>query len=303
AATEDPERWREHFVDLQRDQTVRDVLRALGAGMRAVEHVKRFTSNSTGADQGKTSGVAAIGVMSVLLGEEDLGGIGTTTYRAPYAPVSFAALAGRRRGQMFDPARITSIHQWHLEHGAVWEDVGQWKRPRYFPQGEEDMDAAVLRECAGVRDSVGMMDGTTLGKIEIRGADAARFLNRMYTNGFLKLPVGKGRYGVMCGPDGMIMDDGVTLRVADDHFFMTTTTSGAAAVLDHLEEWHQTEWPELDVSMTSVTEQWATITVAGPRSRDVIAKVAPDLDVSQEAFGFMEFRDTVLASGIPARIP
>ena len=303
AATEDPERWREHFVDLQRDQTVRDVLRALGAGMRAVEHVKRYTSISTGADQGKTSGVAAIGVMSVLLGEEDLGGIGTTTYRAPYAPVSFAALAGRRRGQMFDPARITSIHQWHLEHGAVWEDVGQWKRPRYFPQGEEDMDAAVLRECAGVRDSVGMMDGTTLGKIEIRGADAARFLNRMYTNGFLKLPVGKGRYGVMCGPDGMIMDDGVTLRVAEDHFFMTTTTSGAAAVLDHLEEWHQTEWPELDVSMTSVTEQWTTITVAGPRSRDVIAKVAPDLDVSQEAFGFMEFRDTVLASGIPARIP
>jgi sarcosine oxidase subunit alpha len=241
--------------------------------------------------------------MSVLLGEADLGGIGTTTYRAPYAPVSFAALAGRRRGQLFDPARITSLHQWHLEHGAVWEDVGQWKRPRYFPRGEEDMDAAVLRECAAVRDSVGAMDGTTLGKIEIRGADAARFLNRIYTNGFLKLPVGKGRYGVMCGPDGMIMDDGVTLRLAEDHFFMTTTSSGAAAVLDHLEEWHQTEWPELDVSMTSVTEQWTTITVAGPRSRDVIAKVAPDLDVSQEAFGFMEFRDTVLASGIPARIP
>jgi sarcosine oxidase subunit alpha len=298
-----PERWSEHLVDLQRDQSVRDVLRALGAGMRAVEHVKRYTSISTGADQGKTSGVAAIGVMSVLLGEADLGGIGTTTYRAPYAPVSFAALAGRRRGQLFDPARITSLHQWHLEHGAVWEDVGQWKRPRYFPRGEEDMDAAVLRECAAVRDSVGAMDGTTLGKIEIRGADAARFLNRIYTNGFLKLPVGKGRYGVMCGPDGMIMDDGVTLRLAEDHFFMTTTSSGAAAVLDHLEEWHQTEWPELDVSMTSVTEQWTTITVAGPRSRDVIAKVAPDLDVSQEAFGFMEFRDTVLASGIPARIP
>ncbi|AXK46387.1 FAD-dependent oxidoreductase [Brachybacterium saurashtrense] len=302
-ASEDPERWTEHIVDLQRDQSVRDVLRALGAGMRAVEHVKRYTSISTGADQGKTSGVAAIGVMSVLLGEEDLGGIGTTTYRAPYAPVSFAALAGRRRGQLFDPARITSVHQWHLENGAVWEDVGQWKRPRYFPRDGEDMDAAVLRECAAVRGSVGMMDGTTLGKIEIRGADAAQFLNRIYTNGFLKVPVGKGRYGVMCGPDGMIMDDGVTLRLAEDHFFMTTTSSGAAAVLDHLEEWHQTEWPELDVFMTSVTEQWTTITVAGPRSRDVIAKVAPHLDVSQEAFGFMEVRDTVLASGIPARIP
>ena len=303
SAQEDPERWREHVVDLQRDQTVRDVLRALGAGMRAVEHVKRYTSISTGADQGKTSGVAAIGVMSVLLGEEDLGGIGTTTYRAPYAPVSFAALAGRRRGKLFDPARITSIHPWHLEHGAEWEDVGQWKRPRYYPQGDEDMDAAVLRECAAVRTSVGAMDGTTLGKIEIRGADTARFLDRIYTNGFLKVPVGKGRYGVMCGPDGMIMDDGVTMRLAEDRFFMTTTSSGAAAVLDHLEEWHQTEWPDLDVSMTSVTEQWATITVAGPRSRDVIAKLAPGLDVSQEAFGFMEFRDTVLASGIPARIP
>ena len=302
-ATEDPERWSEHIVDLQRDQSVRDVLRALGAGMRAVEHVKRYTSISTGADQGKTSGVAAIGVMSVLLGEEDLGGIGTTTYRAPYAPVSFAALAGRRRGQMFDPARITAIHPWHLENGAEWEDVGQWKRPRYFPRDGEDMDAAVLRECAAVRTSVGAMDGTTLGKIEIRGADAARFLNRIYTNGFLKVPVGKGRYGVMCGPDGMIMDDGVTMRLAEDHFFMTTTSSGAAAVLDHLEEWHQTEWPELDVSMTSVTEQWTTITVAGPRSREVIAKMAPHLDVSQEAFAFMEVRDTVLASGIPARIP
>ena len=302
-ATEDPERWSEHIVDLQRDQSVRDVLRALGAGMRAVEHVKRYTSISTGADQGKTSGVAAIGVMSVLLGEKDLGGIGTTTYRAPYAPVSFAALSGRRRGQMFDPARITAIHPWHLENGAEWEDVGQWKRPRYFPRDGEDMDAAVLRECAAVRTSVGAMDGTTLGKIEIRGADAARFLNRIYTNGFLKVPVGKGRYGVMCGPDGMIMDDGVTMRLAEDHFFMTTTSSGAAAVLDHLEEWHQTEWPELDVSMTSVTEQWTTITVAGPRSREVIAKMAPQLDVSQEAFAFMEVRDTVLASGIPARIP
>ena len=299
----DPEAWRDHLVDLQRDQSVRDVLRAIGAGMRNVEHIKRYTSISTANDQGKTSAVPAIGVMAAILGAEDVGSFGTTAFRAPYAPVSFVALAGRRRGELFDPARRTAMHEWHVEHGALFEDVGQWKRPWYYPQDGEDMRTAVLRECAAVRESVGFMDGTTLGKIAIRGKDAATFLNRIYTNGFIKLAVGKGRYGVMCTPDGMIFDDGVTLREADDAFFMTTTSSGAAKVLDWLEEWSQTEWPELDVVFTSVTEQWSTITVAGPRSRDVIAKVAPGLDVSKEGFGFMEFRDTVLANGVPARIP
>ena len=184
----------------------------------------------------------------------------------------------------------------------MFEDVGQWKRPWYFPRPGEDMDAAVLRECAAVRTSVGFLDGTTLGKIEIRGADAADFLGRIYTNGFTKLAVGKGRYGLMCTEDGMLFDDGVTMRLAEDHFFMTTTTGGAAKVLDWLEQWHQTEWPELDVTFTSVTEQWTTIAVVGPRSRDVIAKLAPGLDVSNDAFGFMEFKEHTLASGVPARI-
>ncbi|GAB2540830.1 2Fe-2S iron-sulfur cluster-binding protein [Brachybacterium huguangmaarense] len=299
----DPELFRDHLVDLQRDQSVRDVLRAIGAGMRNVEHIKRYTSISTASDQGKTSGITAIGVMATILNEPDVGRFGQTTFRAPYAPVPFVALAGRRRGDLFDPARRTAIHPWHVEQGALFEDVGQWKRPWYYPRAGEDMDAAVLRECAAVRTSVGMMDGTTLGKIAITGADAAEFLNRIYTNGLLKLAVGKARYGVMCTPDGMVFDDGVTLREADDRFFMTTTSSGAAKVLDWLEEWSQTEWPELDVVFTSVTEQWTTVTVAGPRSRDVIAKVAPGLDLSNDAFGFMEFRDTVLANGIPARIP
>lgn len=299
----DPEAWRDHVIDHQRDQSVRDVLRALGAGMRSVEHIKRYTSISTANDQGKTSGVTAIGVMATVLGQPDPGAIGLTAFRAPYSPVAFVALAGRRRGELFDAARRTSVHDWHVEHGALFEDVGQWKRPWYYPQDGEDMDTAVLRECAAVRTSVGFMDGTTLGKIEIRGTDAARFLNRIYTNGFLKLAVGKGRYGVMCSPDGMIFDDGVTLRLSEDRFFMTTTSSGAAKVLDWLEEWHQTEWPEMDAVFTSVTEQWTTITVAGPRSRDVIAKVAPHVDVSKESFAFMEFRDTVLSNGIPARIP
>lgn len=306
-----PDDWHHHFVDFQRDQSVADVLRSTGAGMRSVEHIKRYTSISTANDQGKTSGVNAIGVIAAALrqaGEASrgIGEIGTTTYRAPFTPVAFAALAGRQRGGLFDPARKTSIHPWHVAKGALFEDVGQWKRPWYYPQDGEDMDAAVLRECAAVRDSVGFMDATTLGKIEIRGKDAGEFLNRIYTNAFKKLAPGSARYGVMCTADGMIFDDGVTLRLDDDTYFMTTTTGGAAKVLDWLEEWLQTEWPDLDVHCTSVTEQWTTIAVVGPKSRDVLAKVAPDLaangGLDAEAFPFMTFRETTLASGVRARV-
>lgn len=303
----DPGDWDEHFVDLQRDQSVADVWRATGAGMRSVEHVKRYTSIGTAHDQGKTSGVNAIGVIAAALngsasGGPGVGEIGTTTYRAPYAPVSFAALAGRERGHLFDPERTTPIHPWHVEHGAELEIVGQWLRPRHYPLAGEDMDAAVGRECRAARTGVAMMDASTLGKIEVQGPDAGEFLNRIYTNAFKKLPVGSARYGVMCKPDGMMFDDGVTLRLADDRYFMTTTTGGAANVLDWLEEWLQTEWPELDVYCTSVTEQWSTIAVVGPKSREVIARVAPDVDVSNEAFPFMTFQETTLASGVPARI-
>jgi sarcosine oxidase subunit alpha len=300
--TGEPADWNEHFVDLQRDQTVADVWRATGAGMRSVEHVKRYTSIGTAGDQGKTSGVNAIGVIAAALGDATVGEIGTTTYRAPYTPVSFAALAGRERGDLFDPARTTPVHPWHVAHGAEFEIVGQWLRPWYYPQPGENLDAAVARECRAARTGVAMMDASTLGKIEIRGADAGEFLNRIYTNAFKKLPVGSARYGVMCRPDGMVLDDGVTLRLADDRYFMTTTTGGAAGVLDWLEEWLQTEWPELDVCCTSVTEEWTTVAVVGPRSREVVARLAPDLDVSNDAFPFMTFRETTLASGIPARI-
>ncbi|MER5544008.1 sarcosine oxidase subunit alpha family protein [Streptomyces sp. NPDC002589] len=293
--------WDTHFVDLQRDVTVADVLRSTGTGMRGVEHVKRYTSLGTANDQGKTSGVNAIGVIAEALGGS-VGEIGTTAYRAPYTPVAFAALAGRERGELFDPERTTAMHHWHVAHGAVFEDVGQWKRPRYYPRLGEDMDTAVARECRAARAGVAFMDASTLGKIEIRGADAGEFLNRVYTNAFKKLTPGMARYGVMCKPDGMIFDDGVTLRLDEDRYFMTTTTGGAAAVLDWLEEWLQTEWPELDVHCTSVTEQWATVAVVGPRSRQVVAQLAPDVDLSNEALPFMAFRETTLASGIPARI-
>ncbi|MFI8219052.1 sarcosine oxidase subunit alpha family protein [Streptomyces sp. NPDC085932] len=293
--------WDTHFVDLQRDVTVADVRRSTGTGMRGVEHVKRYTSLGTANDQGKTSGVNAIGVIAGILGGSP-GEIGTTAYRAPYTPVAFAALAGRERGELFDPQRTTSLHAWHVAHGAVFENVGQWKRPRYYPRPGEDMDAAVARECRAAREGVAFMDASTLGKIEIRGADAGEFLNRVYTNAFKKLKPGTARYGVMCRPDGMIFDDGVTLRLDDNRYFMTTTTGNAAAVLDWLEEWLQTEWPHLDVYCTSVTEQWATIAVAGPRSRQVLAPLAPELDLSPEAFPFMAFRETTLAGGIPARV-
>ncbi|MFI7066170.1 2Fe-2S iron-sulfur cluster-binding protein [Kribbella sp. NPDC050124] len=298
----EPGEWDDHFVDLQRDQTVADVWRATGAGMRSVEHVKRYTSIGTGQDQGKTSGINAIGVIAAALGGEGIGAVGTTTYRAPYSPVSFAALAGRERGELFDAQRTTPIHDWHVEAGAEFEVVGQWLRPWYYPQPGEDLEAAVERECRAARTGVGMMDASTLGKIEVQGPDAGEFLNRIYTNAFKKLPIGSARYGVMCTADGMMFDDGVTLRLADDRYFLTTTTGGAAGVLDWLEEWLQTEWPDLQVYCTSVTEQWSTVAVVGPRSRDVVARVAPELDVSNEAFGFMTFRETVLASGVPARI-
>ncbi|MEU9450916.1 sarcosine oxidase subunit alpha family protein [Streptomyces sp. NPDC048277] len=297
----EPGSWDSHFVDLQRDVTVADVWRSTGAGMRGVEHVKRYTSLGTANDQGKTSGVNAIGVIAEALGGS-LGEIGTTAYRAPYTPIAFAALAGRERGELFDPERTTSIHSWHVAHGAEFEDVGQWKRPWYYPRPGEDMDTAVARECRAAREGVAFMDASTLGKIEIWGADAGEFLNRVYTNAFKKLKPGTARYGVMCKPDGMIFDDGVTLRLDDNRYFMTTTTGGAAGVLDWLEEWLQTEWPELDVHCTSVTEQWSTIAVVGPKSREVVAQLAPDVDLSAEAFPFMAFRETTLASGIPARI-
>ncbi|MBL1111079.1 sarcosine oxidase subunit alpha family protein [Streptomyces sp. 110] len=299
----EPGGWHTHFVDLQRDATVADVRRSTGSGMRGVEHVKRYTSLGTANDQGKTSGVNAIGVIAEVLGAgASPGEIGTTAYRAPYTPVAFAALAGRERGELFDPERMTSMHNWHVAQGAVFEDVGQWKRPRYYPRPGEDMDSAVARECRAAREGVAFMDASTLGKIEIWGGDAGEFLGRVYTNGFKKLRPGMARYGVMCKPDGMIFDDGVTLRLEENRYFMTTTTGGAAGVLDWLEEWLQTEWPELDVHCTSVTEQWATIAVVGPQSREVVAHLAPDVDLSNEAFPFMALRETTLASGIPARV-
>ena len=290
----------EHFIDLHRDAPASEVVRAVGAGLRSIEHVKRFTLIGTGIDQGQTANVPGAAVAAALLGESQAV-LGTHSTRPPTQPLAMGLLAGRARGARFDPVRTTPIHPWHVERGAVFEDVGQWKRPWYFPLEGEDMDAAVARECRVAREGVAMMDASTLGKIDVQGPDAAEFLNRVYTNAYDTLKVGMCRYGLMCTPDGMVFDDGVVMHVAEDHYIATTTTGGAAAVLDHMEDFLQTEWPELRVHLTSVTEQWATVALVGPGARAVLGEVAPELDLDNESFPFMAIRETALA-GVPARV-
>lgn len=288
------------FIDFQRDATLREVRRAIKAGMQSIEHVKRYTAIGTAHDQGKTSGTITMGLIGQAL-DRAPDEIGSLTFRPPFIGVPFASFAGRDRGLLTDPVRTPPIHALHVAAKAPMEDVGQWKRPWYFPLGSEDMHTAVLRECAAVRTGAGAMDASTLGKIDIQGPDAAEFLDRVYTNMFSTLKVGASRYGFMCGVDGMVFDDGVTTRLGENHFLMTTTTGGAAKVLDWLEEWLYTEWPDLKVYCTSVTEHIATVAVVGPKSRNIIAKLSPGLDVSNEAFGFMENKNADVA-GIPARI-
>ena len=296
----DPASATRQFVDVQRDATVADLVRAVGAGMRSMEHIKRYTTIGTAHDQGKTSGVVASGIVSALLGTP-VQTLGVTTFRPPYTPVAFAALAGRDRGSLYDPERVTAVHDWHVERGAVFEDVGMWKRPRYYPHPGESMETAVLRECAAVRTGVGILDGSTLGKIDVQGPDAGEFLDLLYTNMMSTLKVGMVRYGVMCSVDGMVIDDGTVMRLAEDRYMAFTTTGGAARILDWMEEWLQTEWPHLRVRLTSVTEQWHTFPVVGPRSRDVVGAVFGDLDVSNEAFPFMAWRDTAI-DGVHVRV-
>ncbi len=288
------------FVDFQNDVTADDIELAAREGFRSVEHVKRYTTTGMGTDQGKTSNVNALALLSRAVGRA-IAETGTTTFRPPYTGVPFGALAGRSRGSLVDPVRVTPIHRWHVSAGAVFEDVGQWKRARYYPKAGEDMERAVRRECLAVRDAVAIFDASTLGKIELRGPDTAELLDRVYTNNFKSLAIGRCRYGLMCREDGMVFDDGVTTRLGDDHYYMTTTTGGAARVLDWLEEWLQTEWPELKVYCTSVTEDWATITLAGPKSTAVIAALEPSFATDPAEFPFMSLRTGEVA-GVPARV-
>jgi sarcosine oxidase subunit alpha len=289
-----------HFIDFQNDVTAADVHLAHREGYESVEHLKRYTTTGMGTDQGKTSNVNALAIMADLQGVS-IPQVGTTTFRPPYTPTSFGAIAGRNVGALMDPARLTAMHDWHVEHGAKFEDVGQWKRPWYYPKPGESMEDAVNREVLAARSAVAMLDASTLGKIDIRGPDAAQFLNRIYTNAWLKLPVGSSRYGIMLHEDGMVFDDGVTTRLAEDRFLMTTTTGGAANVLTWLEEWLQTEWPEMKVYCTSVTEQWATVSVSGPYARHVVGALTDYDKLGPKDFPFMTMREMKVA-GIPARV-
>ena len=269
-------------------------------GYHSVEHVKRYTTTGMATDQGKTSNINAMAILARERGA-DIPSVGTTTFRMPYTPTSIGMIAGRDIGGLFDPVRTTPMDKWHREAGAKFEHVGQWMRAWYYPQAGESMQEAVTREVLAARQTAGLLDASTLGKIDVKGPDAAEFLNRIYTNSWLKLGINKCRYGLMCKDDGMVMDDGVTTRLADDHFHMTTTTGGAAGVLDWLEEWLQTEWPELKVYLTSVTEQWAVATLSGPAARDILKAAGTNIDLSDDGFGFMSMREGHV-SGLPARL-
>ncbi len=288
------------FVDFQNDVTAKDIKLAIREGFRSIEHIKRYTTNGMATDQGKTSNLNGLQIASHAL-SKPVTEIGLTTFRPPYTPQTFGALAGHAKDALFQPLRKTPIDNWAEANGAVFELVAQWRRARYFPRGGEDMLAAVNRECLAVRERVGMFDASTLGKIEVVGPDAAEFLNRMYTNPWKALEPGRCRYGLLLKEDGFIMDDGVSARLAPDRFHLTTTTGGAARVLNMMEDYLQTEWPDLDVWLTSTTEQWAVIAVQGPRARDVLAPLVSAIDLSAEAFPHMAVREGTIC-GVPTRL-
>ncbi len=291
----------EKYVEMQRDQTVADVAAAVGKGLSSAEHVKRATYIGTTIDQGRTSGVLTAELTNALVGWGP-GAQGPTNARPPYTPVPFSALAGADTGpRLLDPIRTSPMHSWHEDNGALFEIVGQWHRAWSYPRDGEDMDAAVSRECVALRNAAGMVDASTLGKIEVIGTDAGRFLDRMYTNRMSNLAVGSIRYGLMLGLDGMVFDDGVAMRLAENRYLVSTTTSGAAAVLDRFEEWLQMEWPDLRAYCTSVTEQWAVASLGGPKAREILAAAGTDVDLDAAAFPFMTVRDATVA-GVPARV-
>ena len=289
-----------HFIDFQNDVTAADLELAQREGYESVEHTKRYTTFGMATDQGKTSNINGLGVLSEATGKP-IPEIGITTFRPPYTPTSFGSIAGALTKELFLPVRRTPIFQWHKDRGAEFEPVGQWRRAYTYPGPGEDKHRSINREILAVRNKVGLLDASTLGKIEIKGPDAAEFLDRMYTNTFSTLKVGKCRYGLMMNELGFLTDDGVTVRLADDHFLMHTTSGGADRISAWLEEWLQTEWTHYRVFVTPVTEQWAQFAIAGPKAREVLAKLEPDFDVSNEGFPHMSFRTGKLG-GYPVRI-
>lgn len=291
------------FVDLQNDVTEKDIALAEKEGFRSLEHLKRYTTLGMATDQGKTGAVVGQAIMAELTGR-DLGETGAPIARPPAVPVAIAAFAGPHRGANFRPYRRTASHGWAERQGAVFTETGQWLRAQWFPRdGERDWLESVAREASNVRTNVGVTDVSTLGKIDIQGADAGEFLDRVYINTFSTLPVGRARYGVMLREDGFVLDDGTTSRLGPTHFLMTTTTLNAARVMQHLEFCHQVLWPDLDVQMVSVSEQWSQYAIAGPRSRELIARLVDQgFEVSNEAFPYMAAAEVTVCGGAPARL-
>ncbi len=299
-AATDPDRCPKQFLDFQNDTSIADVRLAVREGFQSVEHVKRYTALGFGTDQGKLGNINGMAALAECLGES-IPNVGTTTFRPAYTPVAFGVCAGENVGDLYDPVRKTAMHEWHESESAAFETVGQWLRPWYFPKDGEDLDAAVARECLATRNSVGIMDASTLGKIDVQGRDAVTFLDRIYTHKVSRMKIGRCAYGIMLGEDGMVMDDGVMARLGENHFYLTTTTGGAAHVLGWLEIWLQTEWPELDVHLTSLTDHYSTIAVAGPNSRRVLNNVGCDVDLEKASFPFMSVQDAELA-GVSVQI-
>jgi len=291
------------WVDLQNDVTTKDIDQSRREGFHAVEHLKRYTTMGMATDQGKTSNVLGLAIMAEFA-EQSIPQTGSTIFRPPYSPVAISAFAGRSRGKDFRPTRKTPSHNWATEQGAVFVEVGAWLRAQWFPQpGETHWRESVDREVIQTRKSVGVCDVTTLGKIDIQGADAGDFLDRVYANTLGTLAVGKVRYGLMLREDGIAMDDGTTARMAENHYVMTTTTANAVSVFRHLEFCKQCLWPDLDVHLISATEQWAQYAVAGPNARKLLENIIDaDCDISNEAFPFMACGNVTVCGGTAARL-
>ncbi len=290
------------WVDLQNDVTAKDIYQSQREAFRSVELLKRYTTLGMATDQGKTANVLGLAILAEAAGQP-IPDTGTTIFRPPYTPVPIGAFAGRARGKDFRPVRLTPSHKWAQEQGATFVETGMWMRAQWFARpGEKGWRDSVDREVQMTRKSVGICDVTTLGKIDIQGRDAAEFLNRVYANGFAKLPVGKVRYGIMLREDGICYDDGTTARLTETHFVMTTTTANAVVVFRNLEFARQCLWPDLDVHLISTTDGWAQFAVAGPNSRALLSKVVDDLDLSNEAFPFMACSECTVFGGTPARL-
>lgn len=288
------------WLDYQNDVTTKDVKQAAQENFRSVEHMKRYTTQGMATDQGKNSNVAALAVLADATGR-GIPETGTTTFRPPYSPVAIAAIGAGGNGKGFAPERLLTSHVPSLERGAPMIEAGLWYRPSYFPKaGEKTWRQSCDREVKMVRDTVGICDVSTLGKIDIKGADAAQFLDFVYTNTFSTLKVGKVRYGLMLREDGYVMDDGTCARLGDQHYLMTTTTAAAGEVMRHLDFVAQAFCADLDVSFTSVTEHWAQFAVAGPRSRDALNQIL-DSPIDNQSFPYMGCGD-VSIGGVGARL-